>query len=38
MYMSEPLLAEARQLGQVIHVGEPMQISFDDEGMFTDDL
>jgi hypothetical protein len=38
MYMSEPLLAEARQLGQVLHVGEPMQISFDDEGMFTDEL
>jgi hypothetical protein len=38
MYMSEPLLEEARQLERVVDVGEPAAIDFDADGMFIDEL
>ncbi len=38
MYMSEPLLDEVRRMEQVTSVGEPMDIGFDPDGMFTDEL
>lgn len=38
MYMSEPLLDEVRRMDKVTGIGEPMDIGFGPDGMFTDEL